>query len=157
LPLRRGGDLRRPRRPRRARARGRGTAAASGPRRRAAAGDARPACLPRRRGRPVSARVRDARPARRHVVSALEQGVPAGRRGDDGRRAGRLLGGRGVAEETQKERVDRELIELLNELRIALPGVQVMFAFLLTVPFTQRFEQLEDLSRDTYFATFICT
>jgi len=44
-----------------------------------------------------------------------------------------------VAEETKKERVDRELIELLNELRVALPGVQVLFAFLLTVPFSQRF------------------
>ena len=44
-----------------------------------------------------------------------------------------------MAEETKKERVDRELIELLNELRVALPGVQVLFAFLLTVPFSQRF------------------
>ena len=43
-----------------------------------------------------------------------------------------------MAEETHEERVDRELIELLNELRVALPGVQVMFAFLLAVPFTQR-------------------
>ncbi len=38
--------------------------------------------------------------------------------------------------EPRKERVDRELIELLNELRVALPGVQVLFAFLLTVPFS---------------------
>ena len=44
--------------------------------------------------------------------------------------------------ETQKERVDRELIELLNELRVALPGVQVLFAFLLTIPFSSRFEAL---------------
>src|SRR3954454_6036268 len=62
-----------------------------------------------------------------------------------------------MAEEDRKERVDRELIELLNELRIALPGVQVMFAFLLTVPFTQRFAQLEDMQRDAYFTTFVCT
>ena len=40
--------------------------------------------------------------------------------------------------ETEKERVDRELIELLNELRVALPGVQVLFAFLLTIPFSRR-------------------
>jgi hypothetical protein len=59
--------------------------------------------------------------------------------------------------ETERERLDRELIELLNELRVALPGVQVMFAFLLTVPFTQRFEALTALRRDTYFATFVCT
>ncbi|MBW3592841.1 MAG: hypothetical protein KY396_04025 [Actinobacteria bacterium] len=41
--------------------------------------------------------------------------------------------------ENEKERRDCELIELLNELRVALPGVQVLFAFLLAVPFTQRF------------------
>ena len=34
---------------------------------------------------------------------------------------------------------DRQMIELLNELRIALPGVQILFAFLLTVPFSARF------------------
>ena len=44
--------------------------------------------------------------------------------------------------EDHKERIDRELIELLNELRVALPGVQVLFAFLLTLPFTQRFARL---------------
>ena len=57
--------------------------------------------------------------------------------------------------ETTKERLNRELIELLNELRVALPGVQVLFAFLLTVPFTQRFPQITDLQRDTYFVTFL--
>ena len=41
--------------------------------------------------------------------------------------------------EGTEERVNRELIELLNELRVALPGVQVLFAFLLAVPFSQRF------------------
>jgi hypothetical protein len=44
-----------------------------------------------------------------------------------------------MAEEDDKERLDRELIELLNELRVALPGVQVLFAFLLILPFQQRF------------------
>jgi predicted neutral ceramidase superfamily lipid hydrolase len=43
---------------------------------------------------------------------------------------------------------------LLNELRVALPGVQVLFAFLLTLPFTQRFGQLTVLQRNVYFATF---
>jgi hypothetical protein len=42
--------------------------------------------------------------------------------------------------ETTKQRVDRELNELLGELRVALPGVQMLFAFLLTVPFYARFE-----------------
>lgn len=57
----------------------------------------------------------------------------------------------------EKKRIDRELIELLNELRVALPGVQVMFAFLLTVPFTQRFTDLNQLQRNTFFAAFITT
>jgi Family of unknown function (DUF6328) len=61
-----------------------------------------------------------------------------------------------VADETREERLDRELIELLNELRVALPGVQILFAFLLTVPFTQRFDQITELQRDVYFFTFLC-
>jgi Family of unknown function (DUF6328) len=59
-------------------------------------------------------------------------------------------------EESKQERLDRELIELLNELRVALPGVQVLFAFLLGVPFTQRFGQVTDLQKDVYFLTFLC-
>ena len=59
------------------------------------------------------------------------------------------------ARETRHERVDRELIELLNELRVALPGVQVLFAFLLTVPFTQRFGRTTEIQRDIYFVTLI--
>jgi predicted membrane channel-forming protein YqfA (hemolysin III family) len=62
-----------------------------------------------------------------------------------------------MANESKEERLDRELIELLNELRVALPGVQVLFAFLLTVPFSQRFGQLTDLQRDVYFGTFLAT
>jgi len=58
--------------------------------------------------------------------------------------------------ESRDERLDRELIELLNELRVALPGVQVLFAFLLGVPFTQRFAQVTDLQKDVYFVTFLC-
>ena len=57
--------------------------------------------------------------------------------------------------ESQKERVDRELIELLNELRVALPGVQVLSAFLLTVPFSSRFPDLTDGQRTIYFITFL--
>src|SRR5437764_5244862 len=57
--------------------------------------------------------------------------------------------------ETRHERIDRELIELLNELRVALPGVQVLFAFLLTVPFTQRFGHTTAIERDIYFVTLI--
>jgi hypothetical protein len=62
-----------------------------------------------------------------------------------------------VAEdEDRDERLDRELIEFLNELRVALPGVQVLFAFLLGVPFTQRFAEVTDLQKDAYFFTFLC-
>ena len=62
-----------------------------------------------------------------------------------------------MPEENRKERVDRELIELLNELRVALPGVQVLFAFLLIVPFSQRFAQITSPQRVAYFTAFACT
>ena len=55
------------------------------------------------------------------------------------------------------ERADRELIELLNELRVALPGVQVLFAFLLTIPFSQRFTTLDAGDRRVYFAAVLAT
>lgn len=50
---------------------------------------------------------------------------------------------------------DRELIELLNELRVALPGVQVLFAFLLTVPFTQRYPTITSTQKTAYFLAFL--
>ncbi len=53
--------------------------------------------------------------------------------------------------EDRKERVDRELIELLNELRVALPGVQVLFAFLLILPFQQGFGEVTEFERIVYF------
>ena len=56
---------------------------------------------------------------------------------------------------TQKQ--DRELIELLNELRVALPGVQVLFAFLLVVPFSQGFVKVTPDQKGVYFAAFLCT
>ena len=58
-------------------------------------------------------------------------------------------------EESHRERVNREFIELLNELRVALPGVQVLFAFLLTVPFSQQFSKTNDFQRDVYFVTLM--
>jgi uncharacterized protein involved in cysteine biosynthesis len=57
--------------------------------------------------------------------------------------------------ESEKERIDRELIELLNELRVALPGVQVLFAFLLVVPFQQRFATVTQFQKTTYFVTLL--
>ena len=58
--------------------------------------------------------------------------------------------------ETEEERADRNLSDLLQELRVALPGVQVLFAFLLTVPFTQRFKELTDFQEKLYFGVLIC-
>src|SRR6266540_801672 len=56
-----------------------------------------------------------------------------------------------MADESDEQRHNRELIELLNELRVALPGVQVLFAFLLAVPFANGFPKLGKLDRDVFF------
>jgi hypothetical protein len=60
-------------------------------------------------------------------------------------------------DETDPERYDRNLTELMGELRVALPGVQVLFAFLLVVPFQQRFARVSHFERDLYFATLLLT
>jgi Family of unknown function (DUF6328) len=60
-------------------------------------------------------------------------------------------------DESPKERVDRELIELFNGLRVILPGVQVLLAFLLTVPFSARFEQTSSTDKILYFVTVLIT
>lgn len=59
--------------------------------------------------------------------------------------------------ETEQERLDRNLSELLQELRVALPGVQVLFAFLLAVPFQQGFEEVTEFQKIVYFATLMLT
>jgi predicted membrane channel-forming protein YqfA (hemolysin III family) len=61
------------------------------------------------------------------------------------------------AEEERAEKLDRELIELLNGLRVVLPGVQVLFAFLLSVPFTSRFGDVTTDQRVAYFVAFMAT
>jgi hypothetical protein len=53
------------------------------------------------------------------------------------------------------DKTEQEVVELLNELRVVLPGVQVLFAFLLTVPFSQRFQQLSGGDRGVYFAALM--
>jgi amino acid transporter len=58
-------------------------------------------------------------------------------------------------DETQDERADRNMGELLQELRVALPGVQVLFAFLLAVPFQQRFQQVTSFQTKTYFVVLL--
>jgi len=59
--------------------------------------------------------------------------------------------------EEEQERLNRQLIELLNELRVALPGVQVLFAFLLAVPFQNRFGQASQFERDVYLVTLLAS
>ena len=57
--------------------------------------------------------------------------------------------------ETEEERLDRNLGELLGELRVALPGVQVLFAFLLVVPFNTRFTTLSSGQKHLYLASLL--
>ena len=58
-------------------------------------------------------------------------------------------------DETADERHNRQLTELLNELRVALPGVQMLFGFLLAVPFSQRFASVSSHQRGLYYAAFV--
>jgi membrane-associated HD superfamily phosphohydrolase len=60
-------------------------------------------------------------------------------------------------DESESERLDRNLSELLQELRVALPGVQVLFAFLLAVPFQQNFTKITPFQERVYFATLLLT
>jgi membrane protein YdbS with pleckstrin-like domain len=62
-----------------------------------------------------------------------------------------------MPEQRSREDLNRELIELLNELRVALPGVQVLFAFLLAVPFANGWKRVTDFQRDVFFVAFLCT
>src|SRR5262249_28654429 len=59
--------------------------------------------------------------------------------------------------ETEKEKTDRQLIELLNELRVVLPGAQVLLAFLLTAPFQARFARTTPFERGVLFAGVLLT
>ena len=56
-----------------------------------------------------------------------------------------------------EEKRDRQMMELLNELRVATAGVQILFAFLLTVPFSQGFERATSFQRDVFFVTLLAT
>ena len=57
----------------------------------------------------------------------------------------------------EQEKQDRQMIELLNELRIALPGVQLLFGFLLTVPFAQGFKKVNSFEKGVFYATLLST
>ena len=56
-------------------------------------------------------------------------------------------------QEDQQEQRNRQMLELLNELRVAMPGVQVLFGFLLTVPFQQRFAETSAAQKTLYVVT----
>ena len=58
---------------------------------------------------------------------------------------------------TDQDKQDRQMIELLNELRIALPGVQFLFAFLLTAPFAQGFRRINGIEKALFYAALLCT
>ncbi|SRR6266540_3893451 len=62
-----------------------------------------------------------------------------------------------MGDEGRDERLNRELMELLNELRVILPGIQVLFAFLLTVPFSQRFPDVSTVQQSLYFVAVLST
>src|SRR4051795_3563557 len=60
-----------------------------------------------------------------------------------------------LRDETDTERLDRNLIELLQEVRVVQTGVQVLFAFLLTVPFSARFDEITSFQRAAYFTALV--
>jgi Family of unknown function (DUF6328) len=60
-------------------------------------------------------------------------------------------------DETPKEQADRELIELLNELRVVLPGVTVLLAFLLAVPFAKGWTRVTTFQRDVFVVAFLAS
>lgn len=76
-------------------------------------------------------------------MAAAKRKAPARRSGGSGR------------SETPEERADRNLAELLQELRVAIPGAQVLFAFLLTVPFSSRFSELTQFQENAYFGILL--
>lgn len=63
--------------------------------------------------------------------------------------------GRSGRRETDLERLDRNLEEMTGELRVVVTGVQVLFAFLLIVPFNTGFAHVGDFERTVYFVTLV--
>jgi Family of unknown function (DUF6328) len=59
--------------------------------------------------------------------------------------------------EDEQERLNRQLMELLQEMRVAMPGVQVLFGFLLAVPFQQGFQEITSSQRLVYFCTLLAS
>jgi hypothetical protein len=57
----------------------------------------------------------------------------------------------------EEEKRNRQMMELLNELRVALPGVQILFAFLLTAPFAQGFQRITDTQKNLFYGALLAT
>jgi uncharacterized protein DUF6328 len=76
-----------------------------------------------------------------------ERADGAARRADDSGRSG----------ESPLQRADRNMIEMLQELRVAQTGIQILFAFLLSLSFTDRFERIDEVQRWTYVVTLLMT
>ena len=76
-----------------------------------------------------------------------------------GSRAGDRSGRGSVDERGERplERADRNMIEMLQELRVAQTGVQILFAFLLSLSFTERFADIDDFQQWTYVVTLLLT
>lgn len=72
-------------------------------------------------------------------------------RGPHGRRDEERTG------EDPLQRADRNMIEMLQELRVAQTGVQILFAFLLSLSFTERFGRVDEVQRWTYVVTLLLT
>lgn len=87
------------------------------------------------------------------------QGSGAGAPGRTDREAGPPVGAAGSSTDGRGEgplqRADRNMIELLQELRVAQTGVQILFAFLLSLSFTDRFERIDEFERWTYVVTLL--
>ena len=60
-------------------------------------------------------------------------------------------------EATLREKQDQELIELLNEARVALSGASVLFGFLLILPFSSRWDRTTQVQHDAYVIAFVAT
>ena len=58
--------------------------------------------------------------------------------------------------ESPKERIDRELGELIDEVRIILPGVEILFGFLIILPFSEGFRDITGYQRSLYLASLLC-
>ncbi len=63
----------------------------------------------------------------------------------------------GASSESDKDRTDRQLAELLAELRVVLPGAQVLLAFLFTVPFATRFGKVNHVEQGALFVSLLTT